>query len=145
MSTLTKEIVHGKTKYIQGDYYSKKNSCSFPYRSSYELAYLYQLEADVKVVSYIYEPFNLYYNDVNSKQRVYKPDFMVLYGDGSVIITEVKPTAMLKDFDVQAKAKAAKQYLVENYKDVDISYKFVTEKHLFNSDKEYTDFIKSIK
>lgn len=146
MSTIIREIVpHGKTRYVQGDFYSKKNKCNFPYKSSYELAYLHQLEADAIVVSYIYEPFNLYYIDSTSKQRIYKPDFMVLYSDGKVLITEVKPIAMLGDFDVQAKAKSAREYIKDNYKDVDISYKFITEKHLFNGDKEYQDFLKSIK
>lgn len=146
MSTLIKEIVqHGKGKYIQGDFYSKKNQETYPYKSSYELAYLQQLELDATVLQYIYEPFELYYIDSNSKRRIYRPDFMVLFKDGKILITEIKPEVMLKDYDVQAKARAARQYLKENYTGVDINYKFVTEKNLFNSDKEYTDFIRSIK
>ena len=104
-----------------------------------------QVEADTTVVSYIYEPFELYYIDSNSKQRIYRPDFMVLYADSKIILSEIKPTIMLQDYDVQAKAKAARQYIKENYVGVDICYKFVTEKDLFNGDKEYQDFIKSIK
>ena len=73
MSTLIKEIVQlGKTKYIQGNYYSKKNDGNYPYKSSYELAYLHQLESDPEVLQYIYEPFELYYTDVNEKRRVLK-------------------------------------------------------------------------
>lgn len=146
MSTSTSVILrHGKTKYIQGNYYSKKNDDNFPYKSSYELAYLHQLEVEEEVIKYLYEPFELYYNDVNGKQRIYRPDFMILYANGSIEITEVKPKVMLKDFDVQSKARSCKLYIQENYKDVDISYRFITEQDLFNSDKEYQDFIKSIK
>lgn len=146
MSTLIKEIVLlGKAKYIQGNFFSKKNNDNFPYKSSYELAYLHQLESNEEVFSYIYEPFELYYIDSNSKQRIYRPDFMVLLKDGSIKITEVKPQVMLKDYDVQSKARACKQYIKERYSDIDIEYKFITEKELFNNDKEYTDFLKSIK
>lgn len=146
MSILTNEIPkHGKAKYIQGNFFSKKNNENYPYKSSYELAYLHQLESDTAVVNFLYEPFELYYNDVNGKQRIYRPDFMVLYGNGKIEIAEVKPKAMLKDFDVQSKARSCKLYLIENYVDVDINFKFITEQDLFNSDKEYQDFIKSIK
>lgn len=146
MSILINEIPkHGKAKYIQGNFYSKKNAESFPYKSSYELAYLHQLETDNEVIKYLYEPFELYYNDVNGKQRIYRPDFMILYTNGSIEITEVKPKIMLKDFDVQSKARSCRLYIEENYKDVDISYRFITEQDLFNSDKEYQDFVKSIK
>lgn len=146
MSTLTNEIPkHGKAKYIQGNFYSKKNAENFPYKSSYELAYLHQLETKSEVIKYLYEPFELYYNDVNGKQRIYRPDFMILYENGSIEITEVKPKIMLKDFDVQSKARSCRLYIEENYKDIDISYRFITEQDLFNSDKEYQDFVKSIK
>lgn len=96
-------------------------------------------------MNYIYEPFELYYNDVTGKRRIYRPDFMLLYADGSIEITEIKPKAMLKDFDVQSKARSCRLYIEENYKDIKIQYKFVTEKDLFSSDKEYQDFLKSIK
>ena len=52
---------------------------------------------------------------------------------------------MLKDFNVQSKAKACREYISATFKDVNMIYKFVTEKDLFANDKEYTDFIKSIK
>lgn len=146
MSTLTNEIQKlGKSKYVQGTYYSLKNECNIPYRSSYELAYLYQLEKNQNVLSYIYEPFDLYYTDSCRNQKIYKPDFMLLYIDGSMEIVEVKPTSMLGDFNVKAKANAARSYIKNTFKDVNMSFKFVTEKDIFSSDKEYTDFLKSLK
>ena len=146
MSTsISVTIKHGKTKYVQGSFYSVKNEESFPYKSSYELAYLHQLESNTEVLKYMYEPFDLYYRDANQKQRIYKPDFMVLYQNGSIEITEVKPKIMLQDFDVQAKARSCREYIKEYYKDVEIQYRFITERDLFSSDKEYQDFLKSIK
>ena len=146
MSTLIKEtVLLGKTKYIQGNFFSKKNDTNFPYKSSYELAYLHQLEVDNEVHQYIYEPFSLYYTDIDNKKRTYLPDFMVLYCDGRVEITEIKPQVMLKDFNVQSKAKACREYISTTFKDVNMAYRFVTERDLFANDKEYTDFLKSIK
>lgn len=146
MSISTKKTQrHGKAKYLQGDFYSQKNEENFPYKSSYELAYLNLIEKDNAVVKYIYEPFELYYIDVNGKQRIYRPDFMLLYDCGKIEIAEIKPKAMLKDFDVQSKARSCRLYIEENYRNIKISYKFVTEKDLFNSNKEYQDFLKSTK
>ena len=71
--------------------------------------------------------------------------FFIHNENGSIEITEVKPRVMLQDFDVQAKAKYCREYIKEYYKDVEIQYRFITEKDLFNSDKEYQDFLKSIK
>ena len=134
-----------KAKYVKCNFYSKKNDVTFPYKSSYELAYLHQLESNPNVHQYIYEPFSLYYVDVNDKRRTYIPDFMVLFMDGKIEITEIKPQIMLRDFDVQSKAKSCREYIAETFKGVDMVYKFITERDLFASDKEYTDFIKSIK
>ena len=145
MSTSIKNLHHGKTKYIQGTYYSIKNDCDFKYKSSYELAYLEKLEIDSSVLKYMYEPFDLYYIDSQAKQRIYQPDFMVLNKDGSILISEIKPLEMLKDYDVQAKAKAAREYIKEHYKDISISYCFVTEKDLFKSNADYIEFIKRVK
>lgn len=145
MSTSTKRVLHGQSKYVQGDFYSKKNDSTYPYKSSYELAYLEKLEKDDQVLKYLYEPFEVPYVDYYSKNRMYRPDFMVLSEDGSILITEIKPEAMLEDFDVKAKAKAAQLFIKEKYKDINIEYKFVTEKHLFKDIKAYTDFIKRVK
>lgn len=145
MSISIQRTHHGKTKYINGNFYSKKNGTNFPYKSSYELAYLQKLEEDVKVIRYMYEPFELGYVDMYNKNRKYIPDFMVLYSDSSVLITEIKPEAMLKDYDVQAKAKAAKAFIKDNYPDINIAYKFITEKDLFKNITEYTNFVRSVK
>lgn len=140
-----KKDKQGNSKYIQGNFYSEKNKDNYPYKSSYELAFLHQLETNPAVVKYIYEPFELFYYDIKNNRRIYRPDFMVLYDDGSLEINEVKPKVMLKDFDVRSKAKYCIEYLNENFKEVSIKYRFITEQDLFSTSKEYTDFIKTIK
>lgn len=145
MSTSIKRVPHGQTKYISGTFYSKKNDEKYAYKSSYELAYLEKLEQDTSILRFLYEPFEVAYVDSFNKNRMYRPDFMVLKEDGSILITEIKPEAMLEDYDVQAKAKAAQKYIKDNYKGIDIEYQFVTEKQLFKSIVDYTNFIRRVK
>lgn len=135
----------GKTKYITGKFYSKKCDATFDYRSSYELAYFHILEKDVDVLSYIYEPFEVPYRDSEGSVRNYRPDILVLFTNGSMQVSEIKPKAMLLDYDVQAKAKAARQYIADNYKDINITYKFITESCLFKDTTAYANFLKTIK
>lgn len=136
---------NGTPKYFNGDFYSKKNDEVFKYRSSYELAYFHQLEEDEKVQSYMYEPFEVAYVDFYKQQRNYRPDLMILHTDGSIIIAEIKPSTMLGDFDVQAKAAAARKFIKEHYKDIDITYRFITEKTIFVNNTEYINFLNKIK
>lgn len=133
----------GQTKYLSGSFYSKKNDDHYPYKSSYELAYLMKLEEDPSVVKFLYEPFSIPYIDFYKKQRAYLPDFLVLYETGKILITEIKPTAMLVDFDVKAKAKACREFIAATYTNVE--YKFITEKDLFKGPTDYTNFIREMR
>lgn len=137
--------VDGKARYVSGKYYSNKMKESFIYRSSYELAYLEKLELDKSVIKYMYEPFEVSYIDFYKKSRKYIPDFLVLYEDGSIQISEIKPEAMLQDYDVKAKAKAVMDYIDKEYKGMPISYKFITEKTLFKSNLDYLKFLNKVK
>lgn len=140
-----KKSAKGTPKYLSGKFYSKKNDESFTYRSSYELAFFHILENDVLVTNYMYEPFEVPYNDFYKVQRNYRPDLLILYTDGSIVVAEIKPTTMLGDFDVQAKAAAARKFIKENYKNIVISYKFITEKCIFKNNTEYLEFLKQAK
>ena len=135
----------GVTKYITGKYYSKKNELDFTYRSSYELAFFIKLEADESVLRYIYEPIESRYVDSNGTERTYQPDLMILYSTGKVIIAEIKPSVMLTDFDVKAKANSMRKEIKTKFKDLDMEYKFITEKDIFRDNNEYVEFIKRIK
>jgi hypothetical protein len=140
-----KKSPSGTPKYLNGKFYSKKNEQEFEYKSSYELAFFHQLESNEEVLNYMYEPFEVPYIDFYKKSRNYRPDLLILYADGSVVVAEIKPTAMLADYDVQAKAKAARHYIQLHYKDIKIEYKFITEKCIFKNNTEYVNFLNEMK
>ena len=140
-----KKSSSGKTKYINGKYFSKKNNDYFTYRSSYELAYFIKLEEDKTVLQYSYEPFETEYLDSFGVKRNYIPDLMILFEDGKILIAEIKPKAMLVDFDVRAKAASARKLIASQYKDYDMTYKFITENDIFSSTQEYNEFVKKVK
>ena len=85
------------------------------------------------------------YLDSKGVKRTYIPDLLVLYKDGSMCAIEIKPQEMVKDIDVQLKAKACKKYLKETFTEVKVDYKFMTENDLFTNNKDYLDFLKNNK
>jgi len=131
----------GSSKYFLGKFYSHKNDRIFTYRSSYELKYFLDLENDPKVHSYLSEGLHIPYKNSWGKNKVYIPDLLVLYSDGSMKVIEIKPYEMLKDADVILKAEACRLYLKKNCKDQQITYQFITEKHLFKNQFDYLNFI----
>lgn len=131
----------GKPKYFSGKFYSKKNGDTYTFRSSYELKCFQDLEKDKNVTAYLSETFVIPYIDSFKQNRNYIPDILVMYKDGTTCIWEVKPTAMLLDPDVKAKAKACKAFMKLNYPDQNIDYKFITENILFKTPLEYTTFL----
>lgn len=137
----------GKSTYIQGKVYSHKNDCMMQYRSSYELKFFMMLEEDDDVLSYRSEPLALPYVNSEGKHKVYIPDVLAVHSDGLLGIYEIKPQAMLSDIDVRLKARACIKHFRDIYEPqgVQFKYKFITEKHLFKSNKEYTDFVRMVK
>jgi hypothetical protein len=130
-------------KYKTGNFISEKNNSTFVYRSAYEYAYLLKLEADVSVVNYIVEPFNIAYFD-GKRKRSYKPDIVVLRVNGSIEVIEIKPKAMLMNEIVQRKAAAARSFIKRNFKNATVEYKFITEEDIFSNSKEYAEILKTI-
>lgn len=112
------------------------------YRSSYEYAYMLQLESRKDVIKFVSEPFAIRYIDADDMVRNYVPDMLVLYDDGRTELVEVKPSAMLKAKNVRKKAAAARRYLEQYYPDT--KYVFITEKHLFKTFKEYKHILDKI-
>lgn len=137
-----KKAKSGSVKYFNGKFYSKKNKTTFTYRSSYELKFFLDLESNVNVDSYVSECLNVPYVDSTGTRRTYIPDLLVLYKDGSMEVLEIKPKEMVKDLDVQRKAAACRAYLEKHYKGEKMRYKFITEKDLFKSNKEYQAFLR---
>lgn len=131
-----------KNKYRTGTFISKKNQCKHNYRSSFEYAYLNKIENDDNVIKYISEPFSIPYIDSEGILRNYIPDLLVLYKDGTVNLLEIKPKAMTKAENVKKKAMHTRKWLSKNYPDV--KYKFITEKDIFDSDKDYKSILKEL-
>jgi len=110
---------------IKGYYFSTKLNDNIPYRSSYELAYLKQLESDPLVVSYEYEILRISYQ-VAEKEHFTKPDFLVHYSDDHTELVEVKSDWCIDLPSIKAKLEAMKKYAEEH----NWTFKLVTEKDL---------------
>ena len=129
--------------YYSGTYYSEKTGTSMTYRSSYELRHFLNLEVNPKVISFHSEIMEVPYKDSKGKNRIYIPDLIVVLEDGSVEVHEIKPKAMLIDIDVQKKAQACRAFATKTFEQK-VKYKFITEKELFKTNKEYIDFINNV-
>lgn len=129
-------IVKGSKMYTAGVFWSEKNKKKCVFRSTYEFAYFYQLEADDKVLNYAIEPFEIKYFCPKTKtQKVYKPDALITYTNGDVKLIEIKPKTKVNSPDVKAKAVGARAYLLEHMPHV--TYEFITEDQIFKSPKDY--------
>lgn len=137
-----KQDERGNGKYRTGHFVSAKNKSSYVYRSAYEYAFFTKLENDDTVVQFIVEPFQVPYVDSRGKQRVYKPDIVVLYSDGTLRIYEIKPKAMLRNLDVQSKAAGCRAFI--RIQRMNATYHFVTEEDIFANLKEYQEVLKRI-
>ena len=113
---------------IKGYYFSTKLNDNIPYRSSYELAYLKQLESDPLVVGYQYEAVRIPYF-FEEQEHTTIPDFLVHYTDGHTELVEVKANWCLNNLDVQARLEAMKKYA----EDHDWTFRLVTKDALVNS------------
>lgn len=140
-----KSIKNGERSgtYYTGTFHSKKSDGHFTYRSSYELRHFINLEDNPKVTSFYSEIMEVPYKDSKGKNRVYIPDLIVIMEDGSIEVHEIKPTAMLQDIDVQKKAQACRAFANKTFEQK-VKYKFITEKELFKTNKEYIDFLNNV-
>jgi len=113
--------------YKNGIFQSAKNNVDLYYASSYELRQFILLDNDDNVLSYSRCPYVIKYVCSDKKNRKYYPDVLVNYCDGIKEIIEIKPSYLLNDEKVLAKAKAATEFCNEN----NMRYRIVTEKDLF--------------
>lgn len=135
----------GSSRYLTGTYFSKKNNKEVTYRSSYELRFYHILESDPTVLSYEVESIKIPYICPEGKSRNYIPDVIVMYNTGNIEICEIKPKFMLRDATVTRKANACGLYFYNLLKDSEVKhrYRFVVEEDLFETRKDYTDFLKT--
>ena len=64
-----KKTSDGQTKYLSGDFYSRKNNTEYFYRSSYELRFFHLLEKRADVISYEVESIEIPYKDLESVEE----------------------------------------------------------------------------
>lgn len=135
---------NGKSAYLTGKFYSKKNDKYFTYRSSYELRFYHMLENTPSVIMYESEPLKIPYKDTDGKYRNYIPDAIVFCKDGSIKVCEIKPEAMLDNIIVKRKSQACQTFFRKllGDKGVTYSYEFITEKILFPKQGDYQKFLK---
>ena len=104
--SISQKYIDGGFAWSKGRYFSTKMKKEFYYRSSWELRYMKELDQDVLVVGWNYEPFWIKYIKEESQHR-YVPDFLIEYADRSEI-HEVGVRA-LKDTQVD-KIQAIKEF-----------------------------------
>ena len=132
----------GRGRFHAGIFWSKKMEQGFQYRSAYEVAYFHILEQDDTVESYLVEPFHIPYRWQNKVKR-YFPDIIIWYSDGNKEIIEIKPKNLRFLPQVQAKARATKEYIKKKLPGS--KYRFVSEEDIFNSPEDYRKFLKIIR
>lgn len=97
--------------------------------SSYEIAYLRQLDLDDSVVSYIKEPRDLDITyEINGDLHWYWPDLIVKYRDGSVSMIEIKNKGQRDNEENLLKYESARIYC----NSVGYSYKIIVEDEVFS-------------
>lgn len=139
-----KRVSRRRRKCLKGTFSSFKNKTVMVFRSAVEFAYFFSLEEDEDVLSYEVERLEYieYYHPHKKKYYKYYPDVFVKYRDGHNEIVEVKAFSRLKNKINITKAEAAKKYVKTLYRTI---YKIVTEKDIFNSQKDYNDLKDMIK
>ena len=81
------------------------------YDSDLEREMMCRLEGAVEVVKWQKRHgISIPWIDAQGRERNYRPDFLVEYGDGRKVIIEVKNPAMMDSQAVQRKRKAAEEW-----------------------------------
>lgn len=100
--------------------------------SSYEAARAFQLNEDISVINFGRCEFKIPYTDSLGKKHHYNPDFKIELKDGTVIIEEVKPEAMLNQRLNPIRHKAGLEFCESN----GYIFRIVTEKDIFKKQKK---------
>lgn len=118
-----------KKHYITGSHSSPKcTNGPAKFRSGWEQSVCEYLDINPEVVEYQYEPFEIKYvsNRKTGRIRIYIPDFIITYTNGSKKLVEVKREKHLETPTVKKKAIVAKSWAFRN----SAEYEFWTEKKI---------------
>lgn len=110
-------------KHCKSGHHHSPKAGKVHYRSSYELAFFQQLDAEPEVSTYEVETLQIPYK-FEGKKRTYIPDVLIHYVDGTQEIVEIKPEALLDTPENDAKLEAA-------FKQYGYQFVIVTEQELF--------------
>lgn len=91
----------------QGHYWSSKLQRQLFYRSGYERQYMEKLDANENVAWYEYEPRSVSVTyEFEGQKKIYRPDFLVQYVDGTKRLIEIKSTWTVTFERTKAKLEA---------------------------------------
>jgi hypothetical protein len=110
--SITQLYLDGGQKWARGKYTSTMSNNTYHYRSSWELRYMKELDEDINVTSWDYEPFSIEYI-LDEKVKRYIPDFIVKTKTGQILV-EVKPESLKSTKVNLLKEESARQWCKEN-------------------------------
>jgi hypothetical protein len=130
-----------KKHYITGVHQSIKcKNGPAKYRSGWEKVVLEYLDLCTEVTEYQYEPFQIKYvsNRSTGRIRIYIPDFLIKFTDGTVKLVEVKRENKVNSPTVKKKTIVAKAWAGRN----GMSYELWTDKKILELRKVIKNHLK---
>lgn len=128
---------------LSGYFISKKQLNEIiQFESSLERDYIYLLEFDISVYSYLEQPLSILYTDSKNKKHKYTPDFLVTYSDNNIpdTLVEVKyHEDLISNYLIfREKFQAADKFCKKN----NLTFVVLSEKEIRDSNQEYLNNIK---
>lgn len=128
---------------LSGIFISKKQQNEIiQFESSLERDYIYLLEFDYSVFSYLEQPLCIFYTDSRNKKRKYTPDFLVKYHDNNIpdTLVEIKyhEDLILNYLIYKEKFQAADEFCKKN----NLTFVVLSEKEIRNQNQAYLTNIK---
>jgi hypothetical protein len=119
-----------KTSSLSGQICSKKLDKSIQFESSLEKDFIYLIEFDRKVSSYLEQPIVIPYIDSKGKNRKYIPDFVVNYYDkfrkDEIIEIKYESELLQKKEELEEKFESARKYCINN----DLVFRVITDAYI---------------
>lgn len=118
----------GKYRSIKESVFSQYENKIIILDSWWEVKFFNDCINNPSIKSVLREPITIkYIKPTDGEWHSYFPDFLVEYNNGKKELIEIKPNYLLTDPIVKAKESYSIKYCSEN----NLSYKFITEDHLF--------------
>jgi hypothetical protein len=119
-----------KSSSLSGQICSKKLNKSIQFESSLEKDFIYLIEFDIKVCSYLEQPIEISYIDSSGKNRKYTPDFLVNYHDkfrkDEIIEIKYESELIEKKDELEAKFESARKYCIAN----DLVFRVISDTYI---------------